>query len=96
MIQQKYKKTEDDNNKSKLVLFAYDTSLIMTSSNHPNFMKDINGVFTHINYCFKTNFLSLILKKNSLIQFLTKNRSRIPISVGCDNNIKSNITSINC
>ena len=35
-----------------------------------------------------------ILKKTSFIQFLTKSSSHIPISVGCDNNIKSNTTNI--
>ena len=44
--------TKDDNNKSKLVLFPDDTSLIITSPNPINFIKDINGVFTGTNNWF--------------------------------------------
>ena len=85
--------TKDDNNKSKLVLFLDDTSLIITSPNPTNCIKDINGAFTDINNWFKANLLPLNFEKTSLIQFLT-NSSHIPISVGCDNNIKSNITNL--
>jgi hypothetical protein len=40
--------TKDNNNKSKLVLFADDTSLIITSLNPTNFKHNINGAFTNI------------------------------------------------
>jgi hypothetical protein len=84
--------TKHNNNKSKFVLFMNDTSLIITSPNTTNFIKDINGVFTSINNWFQAN-LSLTFEKTSLIQFLTKNSSHIPIRVGCDSNIKSSITN---
>jgi hypothetical protein len=61
--------TEDNNNKSKLVLFPDDTSLIITSPNPINFMKDINRTFTNINNWFKANLLSLNFEKTSFIQF---------------------------
>jgi len=38
--------------------------------------------------------LSINFEKTSLLQFSTKNSSHIPISVGCDDNIKYNITNI--
>jgi len=41
--------TEDNNNKSRLVLFADDTSRIITSPNPTNFIIDINGTFTNTN-----------------------------------------------
>ena len=51
--------TKDDNNKSKLVLFPDDASLIITGLNPTNFMKDISGTFTDlmeaIPICLKTN-----------------------------------------
>ena len=84
-----------DNNKSKLVLFADNTRIIITIPNPTNFIKDINGAVTDINNWIKANFLSLNFEKTSLIQFLTNNSSHIPIHVGCDNNIKSTITNIN-
>jgi hypothetical protein len=68
--------TKDNNNKSKLHLFEDDTSLITTSPNHTNFIKDINGAFTNMNNWFKAN-LSLNFEKTSLIQFLPKNSSHL-------------------
>jgi len=51
--------TKDNNNKSKLVLFADGRSLIITSPSLTNFIDDINGAFTNINNWFKANLLSL-------------------------------------
>ena len=83
--------TKDNNNKFKLVLFVDDTSPITTRPNPTNFIKNINGAFTNMNNWFKTNLLSLNFVKTSLIQFLIKSSSHFPTSVGCDNNINSNI-----
>ena len=47
--------TKDNNNKSKLVLFADDKSLIITSPSPTNFIQNINGAFTDINNWFKAN-----------------------------------------
>jgi hypothetical protein len=44
---------KDYNSKSKLVLFADDTSLIITIPNSTNFIKYINGTFTDVNNWFK-------------------------------------------
>jgi len=76
-------------------LVADDTSLFITSPNPTNFIKDINGALTNINNWIKANKLSLNFEKTSLIQFLTKNSSYIPISVSCGNNIKSINTNTN-
>jgi len=84
--------TKDNNNKSTLALYVDYTSLIITSPNPTNFIKDTNGALTNINNWIKANLLSLNFEKTSLIQFLTKN-SHIPISVVCGNKIKSNITN---
>jgi hypothetical protein len=70
-----------------------DASLIITSPNPTEFIKDIYGVLTDINNWFKANLLSLNFEKTSHIQFLTNNSSHIPISVACDNNIKYNISN---
>jgi hypothetical protein len=86
--------TKVNNKKSKLVLFVDYISLIITNQKPTNFIKDINGAFININTWFKANLLSLNFEKTSLTQFSTKNSSHVPISVGCDNNIKFNITNI--
>jgi len=85
---------KDNNNKSKSLLFVDDKSLFIIKPNPTNFIKDINGVFTNINSWFIVSLLSLNFEKTSPIQFLTKNSSLIPISVGCDNKIKSSVTNI--
>jgi hypothetical protein len=85
---------KDDNSKSKLVLFAGDTNLLITSSNPTNFVQDINVKFTDINNWFKVNLLTLNFEKTNFMQFVTKNSSHIPFSVDGDINIKSNITHI--
>jgi len=41
--------TEDNNKKFKLVLLSNDKILIITSPNSTDFIKGINGEFTHIN-----------------------------------------------
>ena len=56
-------RTKDDIKKSKLVLFPDDTSLIITSTNPFNFMKDINGAFTDISNWFKHICCHRILRK---------------------------------
>ena len=85
--------TKDKNYKSTLVLFVDDAGPFITSPNPTNFIKDINGIFTNINKWFKANLLSWNFEKTSLVQFLTKKSSHIPISVDCDN-IKSSITNV--
>jgi hypothetical protein len=81
------------NNKSKLAVFVDDKSLIITSPNPTNFTKDIYGVLTNISNWFKAKLLSVNFEKTSLIPFLTSNSLHIPISVGCDNNIKYDISN---
>jgi len=51
-------------------------------------------MFKKIHNWFIASLLSPNFEKTSPIQFLTKNSSLIPVSVGCDNKIKSTITNI--
>jgi hypothetical protein len=85
---------KDNNNKSQLVLFANETSLLITTTNPMNFVQDINVTFTDINNWFKVNLLTLNFEKTNFMQFLIKNGSHVPFSVDSDINIKSNITNI--
>ena len=50
-------------------------------------------MLTNSNSWFQANLLSLNFEKTRLIQFSTNNSPHIPISVGCDNNIKYNISN---
>jgi hypothetical protein len=61
------------NSNSKIVIFADDTSIIVTNPNHLDFKNDINKVFNYVNERFKANLLSLNVDKIYFMQFSTKN-----------------------
>jgi hypothetical protein len=65
----------------KLILFADDTSIIITSPNPTNFENSVNEIFHDINRCFNTNLLSLNLDKTYYVQFITKNSSIIDLKI---------------
>jgi len=65
------------NDNSKIVLFADDTSTIITNPNPLNFEKIVNKIIQDINEWFNTNLLSLNLDKTHFIHFVTKNSSSI-------------------
>jgi hypothetical protein len=84
---------KDNNIKSKLILFADDTSLIVTNPNSTDFIKDIIMTIKNINLQFKTNLLSLNPNKTNFMNFITKNSSCIDGNLGYDDTLISN-TSI--
>jgi len=59
----------DNNIKSKLILSADDTSLIVTNPNPIEFINDINVIIKNINVCFKSNLLSLNPDKTNFMHF---------------------------
>jgi len=64
------------NDNSKIVLFAYDTSMIITNPNPSNFeKKSVIKIIQDINEWFNINLVSLKLDKMHFIQFVTKNSS---------------------
>jgi hypothetical protein len=70
------------NNNSKIVLFADDTSMIITNPNPSNFVKkSVNKFIQDTNEWFNTNLLSLNLDKTHFIQFVTKNSSSIDFNI---------------
>ena len=58
---------------AKLVLYADDTSLIITSASHDEFVTKLRNVISDIQEWFKNNLLILNLKKTTYMEFLTKN-----------------------
>ena len=60
------------NDNSKLVLFADDTSVIVTDPDPLNFEKDLSKITQDINEWFETNLLSLKLDKTHYMKFVTK------------------------
>jgi len=58
---------------TKILLYADDTSIIVTSPNLENFETKIDNIFGDINNWFKANQLKLNYNKTSYLQFNMKN-----------------------
>jgi hypothetical protein len=58
---------------TKVVLYADDTSVLVTSSNKTDFNKAINEAVRDVNRWFRDNLLSLNLNKTQYLNFKTKN-----------------------
>jgi hypothetical protein len=63
-------------NKSKPIMFADGTVIIVTNSNSTDFLSDIMTVFEYLNKWFRASSLLLNFEKPHLIQFTTKNGPR--------------------
>jgi hypothetical protein len=79
------------NDNSKIVLFADDTSIIITNPNATNFENNVNKIFQHINEWFSTNLLSSILDKTHYMQFVIKNSPLIDFNIMHGNKKTANI-----
>jgi hypothetical protein len=64
-----------------MVLFADDTSIIVTSPNPTEFKNNVNKVFQDINRWFTANLLSLNVKKTQFMQFVTKSNSLLDVNI---------------
>jgi len=73
------------NDNSKIVLFAEDSSMIITNPKPLNFEKSVNKIIQDINEWFNTTLLSLNLDKTHFIHFVTKNNSSIDFNIICGN-----------
>jgi hypothetical protein len=63
------------NDNAEIVLFADDTSIIITSPNPITFENNVSKIFQVINRWFTTNLLSLNVDKTQFIHFVTKTSS---------------------
>jgi len=70
------------------ILFADDTSIIMSNTNPEEFKNNINSVMTKITNWFQSNLLTL-----NFMQFLTKKQNERKIQIIASNSIKTNINS---
>jgi len=80
------------NDKSIPILFADDTSILVSHSNPLVFHKTINDVFQILNAWFKHNLLSLNLAKTHCIKFLSRNSNYSELNIDYDNKSVSEIT----
>jgi len=87
-------RNDKDNIKSKLILYANDTCLIITNPNFTDFIKDIYMTIKNVNVWIKTNSLSLNLDKTNFTHVITKSSSCIDRNVGCDNKLISSTSTL--
>ena len=72
---------------SKPILFADDTSIIITNSSSSKCKEDINSIIDNINDWFRGNSLSLNCNKTYFLQLRSKNSYEINIKISCDNKL---------
>ena len=80
------------NDKSVPILFADDTSILVSHSNPTIFYNIINTVFQTLNDWFKHNLLSLNFAKTHFIKFITRNNNQIEININYGNKLIPAIT----
>jgi hypothetical protein len=85
------------NDKTIPILFADDTSLLVTSPNLNDFQANINTAFHCINEWFKVNLLSINFSKTHYIQFTANTNNPITnIKTAYDNKQITTISDIKC
>ena len=76
------------NHISKAILFADDTSVIVTDKDHDSFKQETNLALTSLNQWFYINQLLLNTTKTNIIKFTPKTTAHVPL----DNYYKDNVT----
>jgi retron-type reverse transcriptase len=82
------------NNSVKYVLFAHDTSLVISSYNNTQYRNYVNISFARLNDWFSSNLLTLNFNKTKHVQFVTNPRSNSKTSVSYCNNVILNSTNV--
>jgi hypothetical protein len=78
---------------AKPILFADDTSIIISNTNPEEFKTNISLVLNETINWFNSNLLTLNYSKSRFLQFLTRNRKEIQIQLISTNSV---ITNMNC
>jgi len=82
------------NDKSIPILFANDTSILVTSPNKNDFQINITAAFNCINEWLNANLLSINFNKTHYIQFTTNNKPNTNIKITYDNKQITTISNI--
>jgi hypothetical protein len=75
------------------ILFADDTSIIISNNNPENFKNNINSITTETINCFQSNLFTVICNKTHFLQFLTIKHNEINMQIIASNTIITNINS---
>jgi hypothetical protein len=73
------------------ILFADDTSILITGHNLLTLQDDLNATFGQISKWFQVNSLSLNISKTYFIQFLSKSSNYLDININDENNCISKV-----
>jgi hypothetical protein len=71
---------------AKLVLYADDTSFVITNPSPIEFASKLNKIFADVSEWFRNNLLSLNLNKTKYLQFRTKNSQKLDLNITLMNN----------
>ena len=75
------------------VLFADDTSIIISNPDSQEFEYNSNKILQELNNWFCSNFLSLSYNKSHFLQFFTKKQNKMDIQIISSNSILTNSNS---
>jgi hypothetical protein len=79
---------------TNMILFADDTSILITSSNKMDLEETINQTFQNINNWFNSNRLALNLNKTQILKFRTNHFSTDSIQTDYDQKSMTNATEV--
>ncbi|GFG29899.1 hypothetical protein Cfor_02255, partial [Coptotermes formosanus] len=82
------------NKENSMVLFADDTSIIITDTNKLDFNINVNQTFEDINTWFQANILTLNFNKTHYLEFKTKNYYNVKTQITYDEESITNATEI--
>jgi hypothetical protein len=82
------------NKDNNMVLFADDTSIIVTDTNKVDFNTNINQTFQDINTWFNINLLPLNFNETQYLEFRTKNYYNVNTQINYDQKCMTNATEI--
>jgi hypothetical protein len=71
--------------KSTPILFAGDTSVLISHSKLSDFKNKIKSIFNNLNECFKNNLVSLNFSKTQFVRFTTRHTNQMEIIIDHDN-----------
>jgi len=78
---------------AKLVLYADDTSLIITNPSPIVFANKFNIVLANVNEWFRKNLIFLNFNRTTYLQFQTKNSQKLDLNITLQNNQITNSTN---
>jgi hypothetical protein len=77
-----------------MVLYADDTSIIITDTNNLNFKTNLNQTFKDINIWFNANLLTLNFNKTQYLEFRSMNSCNIVTQINYDQKSISSVQKL--